>query len=260
MKSYKTGALILVAIALVFSGLAVARQNSTDTAATKIYVANGTEATITGVINFEGEVPRPRTIDTSADPDCETKGGLKTEGWVVKAGKVANTMIYIKGGGPLDEYTFPQPDSIARLAHQGCRYEPHALGIRTGQTLMIDNQDVTVHNSHATPRNNPEWNQSHASGVPVSISFSQPEPLLRFKDNQHPWEGAWVGVFSHPFFAVSDKLGSYTIKGLPPGRYTLAIAHERYGEKSVEVTVAAYETKSVDFTLNYADSLIKTPY
>lgn len=54
----------------------------------------------------------------------------------------------------------------------------------------------------------------------------------------HPWARAWVGVLDHPFFAVTGADGRYGIRGLPPGRYTLEVWHEKYVTERAEVEVA----------------------
>ncbi len=118
-----------------------------------------------------------------------------------------------------------------------------------GQVLTISNSDPTQHNTHPTPRNNPEWNQSQSLDAPaVSRTFLRAETFIPFKDNQHPWEKAYVGVFSHPFFAITDGSGGYRIEGLPQGDYTLVAWHERFGEKTMEITIGSTETKNIDFT------------
>jgi hypothetical protein len=60
---------------------------------------------------------------------------------------------------------------------------------------------------------------------------------------------AYIGVVSHPFFAVTGEDGTFTIKGLPPGTYTLEAVHEKYGTKDVQITVAPKESKTQDFTM-----------
>jgi len=59
---------------------------------------------------------------------------------------------------------------------------------------------------------------------------------------------AYLGVVSHPFFAVTGDDGTFTIKGVPPGTYILQTWHEKYGTQEQQVTVAPKETKTVDFT------------
>jgi uncharacterized protein (DUF2141 family) len=58
---------------------------------------------------------------------------------------------------------------------------------------------------------------------------------------------SYIGVVNHPFFAVTGEDGTFTIKGLPPGKYTVEAWHEKYGTKDVEITVNAKESKSQDF-------------
>jgi hypothetical protein len=58
---------------------------------------------------------------------------------------------------------------------------------------------------------------------------------------------SYIGVVNHPFFAVTGDDGTFTIKGLPPGKYTIQAWHEKYQTKDIEVTVAAKDSKTVDF-------------
>lgn len=58
-------------------------------------------------------------------------------------------------------------------------------------------------------------------------TFTEPEVPVRFKCDLHPWNYAYVGVFAHPFFAVTDKQGQFAIRGVPRGRYALGIFHPK---------------------------------
>jgi len=73
--------------------------------------------------------------------------------------------------------------------------------------------------------------------------------MIAVKCNIHPWMRSYIGVVSHPFFAVTGTDGTYTIKGLPPGTYTIEIVHEKYGKQEQQVTVGAKESKTADFTV-----------
>jgi hypothetical protein len=61
-----------------------------------------------------------------------------------------------------------------------------------------------------------------------------------------------IGVLKHPLFAVSSENGAFEIKGVPPGTYTVATWHEKYGEKTQSVTVGAKEIKTQDFSFDAA--------
>jgi len=213
------------------------------------YKITGSEATLVGTISFLGIPPEPLRIDTSADPICETVNpGLTTDWLVVNNQKLANVLVYVRGAS-LDAYSFDAPSPDVTLEHKGCRYVPRVLGMLQQQTLKILNSDPTTHNTHPIPKNNREWNQSQPPGAAaIEKRFASPELFIPIKDNQHPWEKAYVGVFSHPFFSVSGTDGSYNISGLPPDQYTVVAWHEKLGEQTVDVFLAGSEQKSLDFT------------
>lgn len=222
------------------------------------YKPTGEEASLVGTISFAGVPPEPRQIDMSADPICETvnpeSATLATEDVVVTDGKLANVFIYVRAGDPLDGYLFDAPSTEVILEHKGCQYVPRVLGMLPQQTLKILNSDPTTHNTHPTPKNNREWNQSQPPGAePIEQRFPLPELFIPIRDNQHPWQKAYVGVFSHPYFSVSATDGSYKIMGLPAGQYTIVAWHEKYGEQTIDVSLASTEQKTLDFTFKAPD-------
>lgn len=240
-------ATLLVTLALKSSGQEP-RSNK------QAYKRTGQEATLSGTITFTGTAPKERKIDMTADPSCyESNPNPKTEWFVLSNERLANVLVYVTSNS-LDNYSFEPPSSAVVLEHKGCRYEPHVLGMQVRQPLSVKNSDSTQHNTHPNPKLNTEWNQSQGIGAaPISATFEIAEVLIPFKDNQHPWERAYVGVFSHPFFAVSDSYGNYKIEGLPPGSYRIVAWHEKLGEKSVEVAFVPGESRHLGFTFSAAD-------
>jgi plastocyanin len=224
----------------------------------KAYVSKGEEGSVTGKVSYTGAAPEAKKIDTSADAACTAKSpNLTTEEWVVKDGKVANTFVYIKDGTLADgtkigDLTFEAPKTSATLDQNGCHYKPHVMGVVVKQDISITNSDPTTHNIHFTPKNNPDWNQSQPNGAaPLMHKLNVAEVLVSVKCNQHPWMKAYVGVLKHPFFAVSSEDGSFTIKGVPPGKYTVVAWHEGGAngtEKTMEVTVPAKGAATADFS------------
>jgi hypothetical protein len=246
-----------VLLATLIAILVTVALNSVTSQNKPTYKATGEEASLVGTISFAGVPPEPRQIDLSADPICEAvnpeSATLPTEDVIVTDGKLANVFIYVRAGDPLDAYSFDGPSTEVRIEHKGCRYVPHMLGMRTEQTLKIFNNDPTNHNTHWMPKNNREWNESQPPGAtPIEQRFESPELFIPMKDNHHPWEKAYVGVLSHPFFAVSNKDGSYRIAGLPPGQYTIVAWHEKYGEQKIDISVGSREQKTLDFTFKPA--------
>jgi polysaccharide lyase family 4-like protein len=235
------------------------RGNETPTATGKAYKSTGNEGTVTGVIAYNGAAPAPKKIDSSADPVCAQRNpNLVTEDTVVKDGKLANVFVYIKDGTATDgtkigDYTFDVPADAVVLDQVGCHYKPHVLGLQANQKLRITNSDPTQHNIHPTPKFNPEWNQTQPNGAaPIEKTFARSEVLIPVKCNQHPWMKSYIGVLKHPLFGVSGEDGTFTIKGVPPGKYTVAAWHEKGGaagtEKTTEVTVPANGSAKADFT------------
>ena len=243
--------LVLTLLFLVSLATGAAFQNPQETPAQPLYRPTGTEATLVGMITVNGEVPKPKALDMWADPVCIelNRGSDKTDFLLTNNQQLLNAFVYVKSGEPLKPYRFEVPESEVVLTHKNCRYVPHVLGIRAGQRLSIVNNDPTVHNTHPVPKLNPEWNMSQAVGSePFIKTFRRPEQFIFIKDNQHPWEKAYLGVFDHPFFAVSDAMGNYEIRGLPPGTYKLGAWHELLGEQEIEITVTAGENRRLDFT------------
>jgi len=72
--------------------------------------------------------------------------------------------------------------------------------------------------------------------------------MIELKCDIHPWMHAYVGVFDHPYFALSGAEGQFTLKDLPPGEYTIEAWHERFGTRSQKVSLGAKETKEIVFT------------
>lgn len=251
--------LSLVSIFAACSGKKTDEANDgggTDTG--KKYASKGDEGSIKGSVAFNGTAPEPKKIDTAADPYCASKD-VKTEEWVVAGGKVANTFVYIKDGQTADgtkigDYTFDVPATDVVLDQNGCHYKPHVIGVMANQNLKVTNSDQTTHNVHPQPTKNQEWNQSQSAGAPpIEKKFTRPEVLVPVKCNQHPWMKAYIGVLKHPFFAVSKEDGTFEIKGVPAGTYTVAAWHEggaSGSEKTMSVTVPAKGAATADFTLS----------
>jgi hypothetical protein len=208
--------------------------------------------TVTGKVSFEGTAPAMRELDMSAVPACAIahKTPVNSEEVLVNKNKtLKNVFVYVKAGLPAGK-GWAVPGAAVELDQQGCLYSPHVIGAMAGQQIDIKNGDPVNHNIHPVPVNNPDYNQSQPPGSPdIPHSFPREEVLIPIKCNVHPWMHAFVGVVSNPFFAVTGEDGSYSLKGLPPGTYTIEIVHEKYGKQEQQVTVGAKESKTADFTV-----------
>jgi plastocyanin len=206
-----------------------------------------TTASISGTVRFAGTPPAPQKIDMSADSGC--KGQNQSESVTVNDGHLANVLVYVKDG--LGGRNFaPSPEKVT-IAQEGCRYVPHVAAAMVGQPVEFLDKDDTLHNIHPIPKNNEEWNQSQMpNGGAFSRSFTAAEIMIPIKCNQHPWMKMYLNVLSNPFFAVTGKDGGFELKGLPPGTYTIAAVHEKYGEQEMKVRVGPRDNKP-DVTFDF---------
>lgn len=247
-------ALLVSALTAACGGSADAPQTTQTTSGTagaqKIDTA--TAATITGVVTIDGAAPENAPIRMNADPMCLriAKGEQFQETFKVGAdGKaLGNVFVWVKDG--LGNYIYDPPGGPVTLTQEACHYVPHVFGIRVGQSLEVVNSDETLHNIHATPRTNQEFNKGQPmKGMKDTHTFTAQEVLVPFKCDVHGWMNAFVGVVDHPFFAVTDAEGKFELKGLPPGTYTVEAIHERLGAVTQSVTVGAKESKSISFAI-----------
>ena len=209
------------------------------------YAAKGDEGTITGKVVFAGTPPELEAINMTGDAACAAAGDTKPDVIVINNGRLKNVFVYVKGAG-VDDYRFPIGEPVT-LDQKNCRYVPHVLGVQAGQIVRITNSDQTDHNVHPTPKKNDDFNVSQVHGdAAIEHVFNNEEVMIPVQCNQHNWMRANIGVLGHPFFSVSGDDGSFTIKNVPPGDYTLVFWHEFYGEQSVPVKVTARGTVTQD--------------
>lgn len=204
---------------------------------------------ISGIVRLEGPAPKPARISMSNDPSCAKQhpGGVSAEDVVVGSnGALENVIVFVSDGLPAK--TFDPPPTAATIEQKGCMYRPHVLAVQAKQELRVINEDGTLHNIHPMPQNNREWNKSQPPGMqPVVETFPRQEVAIPVKCNVHPWMKSYIAVLNHPYFAVTAKEGSFDIRNLPPGNYTIEAWHEKLGTVNKKITVGGNETKKLDF-------------
>lgn len=209
---------------------------------------------IKGSVFFKGDKNnfKRKTINTGKDPNCKkAKAKIGTEDVVINKTDpltLRNVLVSIKDG--LGDRAFPVPPQPVTLTQVGCKYTPHVLGIVEGQELKVLNGDATNHNIHFLPKSNDELNFSQPrkdleTGRTVTLTAEAP---FKVKCDVHPWMGCHIAVFKHPFFDVTGRAGTFTLKGMPPGKYTIEAWHEKFGTVTAEVEVSTGDTKEVNLT------------
>lgn len=205
---------------------------------------------ITGVVKVV-DAPRRKKIKMDADAKCaalHAEAPLSDEVVADANGHVQYAFVWIKSG--LEGKELPKPSAPALLDQKGCRYEPHVVGVMVGQELLIRNSDDLLHNIHALPFENKEFNFGQPSkGMEEKKAFTKQEVMVKVKCDVHPWMSAWVGVVSHPCFAVTDAAGKFEIKGVPAGKYKVEVWQEKYKSVEMDVEVKAGAAATANFEM-----------
>jgi hypothetical protein len=211
-----------------------------------------TAGSISGTVKLDGPPPTFKPIDMSAEAACVQANPLPVVPPVVVTGPhgaLANVVVYVKSG--LGAYRFDIPAQPVVLDQKGCMYDPRVLAVMTGQPYEVHNEDQTIHNVHPMPRVNRPWNKSEPIGEPpIEANFTKPELAIPIACNIHPWMRAYMFVFAHPYFAITPKTGAFTLKGIPPGTYTIEAWQERFGTEDQTVTLGPQESKNLDFVFH----------
>ena len=236
------------------TGTATTAAAQTGTTAAAPAVATG-GATVSGKVTLAGNPPAMENLKMDADNYCKTNHptAVKSQEVVANNGGLQWALVFVKSGIPAGN-TYPVPSDPVTLDQQGCMYSPHVFGVRAGQKVKIVNSDATLHNIHPLPAVNAQFNIGMPiKGMTQEKVFDKPElPPFHIKCDVHKWMSSYCGVFSHPFFAVTDQDGNYKLTGLPAGTYVIESWQEKYGPQDQTVTVSGSDTKTADF--NYKAS------
>jgi plastocyanin len=211
--------------------------------------ASAGAGTVTGTVVYEGKVPTLKPLSVAAEPMCAKKHAtVPNEALVLGSGNtMANVLVRVSKGLPAGK-TWPAPKEPVVMDQVGCQYVPHVMGIMVGQPFKVLNSDGILHNVHALPKVNRPFNMAMPPArKEATETFAKEEGVFTIKCDVHPWMRSFIGVFSHPFFAVTKADGKFSIANLDPGTYEIEAWHERLGTQKATVTVGATDTKPVSF-------------
>jgi plastocyanin len=208
-----------------------------------------TASTVSGIVTFLGTAPAAKRISMDAEAECEKlhPEPVYEQSLVVARDRgLANAFVYIKSG--LEGKNFAPSEKAVEINQKGCQFIPRVLALRKGQTLAVKNSDPVSHNIHPLPQNNREWNQQQSPGAAdLQRRFGFPEVMIPVKCNVHAWMRSYIGVMEHPYFAVTAADGGFRFEALPPGNYVVAAWHEKLGELTQPLTVAAKSEAKLAF-------------
>lgn len=206
-------------------------------------------ADLTGKVLFEGEAPAPKSVNFGAEKQCAMMHGDKmptTEDLVVNSNKTVKwALVYVKEGAPKAS----APAEALEIDQKGCMFIPHVAVAQAGQKVIFKNSDAVLHNVRSESKINKAFNIAQPiQGMTSTKIFAEPETGIKMRCDVHFWMTSYVHVLGHSFYGVTGDDGSFKIKGLPAGTYTVEVWHEKLGAQTAQVTVAESENKVSDFT------------
>ena len=207
-------------------------------------VAPGQEktGTIRGIVRFTGEVPPAKQLpvgDGSLIDHHDLIVDAKTKGlrWVVAA---------LEGAPAQPKFDGDDPVLIDQKSHT---FVPRVVAVQHGRPVKFDNSDGVNHSvSIFSKVKDNEVNVFVTKKDPLVKAFAAEKAPLRVGCTLHPSMTAWVYVAPHPWVTVTDEKGAFTIKDVPPGKYTLWLKHPDTGlEERKEIEVKAGQKAEAAF-------------
>jgi plastocyanin len=205
--------------------------------------------TITGHVTLAGKPPGNPIIRMGVDPKCaDLNAGrqvIQESARVTRDGSVANVFVRLEGSFP----PAPVPSTPVVIDQRSCVYAPRVVGVRVGQKLQIRNDDDLLHNVHSSSSGSNSFDVGQPKqGAVFEFTPRAPEVMVKLGCDVHRWMIAYAAVMPHPYFAVTDASGRFSIANVPPGTYTMKTWHEQFGELTQRVRVSAGGAVAADFS------------
>jgi len=212
-------------------------------------VAWAAGGTVTGKVVFEGIPPSVKEIQFGAEKQCALghEHPPTYEDVVINGnGAVRDVLVYVTGEVP-GQYAAPTEPLI--FQQHGCIFVPHVGAVMLGQPVEVRNDDSVLHNVRAQSKLGQSFNIAQpVQGMKTTKKLLKPEIGIPLKCDVHFWMTGYLHVLPHPFFAITGPDGTFTIKGLPPGTYTIEAWHGKLGTQTQSVIVAEGQTAPAAFT------------
>lgn len=236
--------------ATVILGLAFAGADNDKPAgspAVKIEAAAPANGSVTGTVKYAGKAASKTKLPITKDTEVCGKQEHFDESLVVAAnGGIKDVVVSITGVTGGKPMTALGSDFV--IDQKGCMYNPHISVVPVKTPIRILNPDGILHNVHSYSTKNKEFNMSQPKFVKekkISYDFAE---VVTLKCDVHGWMSAKVMVVDHPYHAVTDADGNFTIADVPPGTYTVEYWQEKLGKQTAKVTVAAGAAAKADFS------------
>ena len=215
---------------------------------------------ISGQFVFEGDVP-PRPLLFKAgdqkvkDPAICAAVDMPSDELIVDDATkgIANVFVFLPKAKAIHPKLKISGTKEVVFDQKGCRFVPHALFARTDQKVLVKSSDACAHNTHTFPVRATPVNfilpPNSRDGIPVPNRIPDVQPI-EVKCDIHPWMKAYWLILDHPYAAITDSDGKFTIADLPAGDYEFRVWHEKIGhlDKAWKVTVEAGKTTDLGVT------------
>jgi plastocyanin len=190
-------------------------------------------AAIRGVVVFNGVVEQKKLPVTIDQYICGKE--KPADDLVLSAQRgVRSAVVWLQTPPP--GAGWPSAPVKVEMDQKGCLFVPRVVLVPAGGTVEFLNSDRLLHNLHSSSRENPTFNRTQPKGRAIPIAFAKPE-IIRINCDLHSWMRAWVVVADHPFYALTNETGEFSLPGVPPGKYTLQIWQESLGITTREIAV-----------------------
>lgn len=156
----------------------------------------------------------------------------------------ADAIVFIE---KIPDRTFPPPEESVLMDQRGKEFLPRVLPIVVGTTVEFKNSDPFNHNVFTPDKCAGSFDlETWPTGETRGYTFTQPCEAAMLC-NVHPEMMASILVVETPYFAVTEKDGSYTMPDVPDGTYEVSVWHEMLPKMTQTVSVSG--ESSADFTL-----------
>lgn len=199
-------------------------------------------------------------VGTADEEEAGTVSGrvLFQGGETPKGVVVSDVVVYLEGDGLTSDEADANERTVAApvLNQRDLTFEPHVLPVVAGTKVRVRNEDAVLHNVHSASGVTNAFNRASLPGKTTRVTFKSPEVIPVLCDI-HSQMLAYILVLPNPFFTKAEKDATYTISGVPPGKYKLVAWHEKYGTVTGEVEVEEGGTAQVDVDFQKALAMTK---
>lgn len=207
---------------------------------------------LTGTVDFDGQFPPDTVIDLP--PDMMGCGQRITDHRVERTGtRIGGAIVWIsdiRSGKPLPM------DRRFELANEDCMLNPRVQAVIAPATLNVVSEDIALHRNRIINVGTGELEavapfNDNGEVVPFDSLLNGTEQL-EVTCELHPWAKAHLLVLDHPYFATTEKSGTFSIDDVPPGTYKVKAWHPLLGVAEQTVTVASGQPATVSFRIGSA--------